>query len=446
MKAAQRRAAVFLGLFLLACFGMFLYVFHLAGGQIIPGQHGYRVEVVVPDAYGLAQGGDVRTAGVQIGRVTNSRNLGATTVLMLDLQRSHSPIYHDATVLIRTKSIAGENYLELRPGTPQAGAIPDGGTLQVNRAEEATQLDQVLSELDPHRRRQLQRALAGLGTGLARHGGDLNNLFQTSAGALAAAAPVTATLAADRAQLAGLVDNFGRVTRALGDRAQAIQLLVRQAKVTAAAVDARNGELDQALRLLPGFLAQTRTTAARLQGFAPRATPVVRDLRLAVADLAPAVVDLRSAAPAGRRVVRALLPFADAVKPVAAQLKPFSTGTSSAIPSLAAILRQGNPLLGYLSPYWQELPVFFAEIGAATKYTDSIGHLGRLALIFGLGSIPGVLPGNVQSLVQKLNQAAGGLDTLGFNGYPAPGAAGQSSAFTGSYPQLQPDPPYAPKR
>jgi phospholipid/cholesterol/gamma-HCH transport system substrate-binding protein len=171
----------------------------------------------------------------------------------------------------------------------------------------------------------------------------------------------------------------------------------------------------------------------------------VRDLRLAVGDLAPAVADLRSAAPAGRRLVRALLPFAERVKPVAAQLRPFSAGASKSIPSLSELLRQANPLVAYLSPYWHELPVFFAEIGAATKYTDSIGHLGKLALLFGRGSIPG-LPPNLTALIQKLNQMGGGLDKLGFNALPAPGEAGQSKTFTGSYPQLRADPPYARRR
>jgi phospholipid/cholesterol/gamma-HCH transport system substrate-binding protein len=443
MTSTQHGAAIRLGLFLLACFGAFLFVYNLSGGRLVPGQHGYRVQAVVPNAYGLSKNADVREAGVRIGKVTATRNLGNTTALMLDLDHGHAPVYRDARVLVRTKSVAGENYIELDPGRPQAGAVPDGGRLTISRAQEATQLDQILSVLDPHRRRQLQHALEGLGGGLAGRGGDLNRLVESMSGAVRNGAAVSSTLAADRAQVADLVDSLGRVTRALGDRRDAIRIFVRQAKVTAEAVAARDTHLDRTLATLPGFLVQTKATAARLQGFSRQATPVVHDLRLAMQDLGPAADELRFAAPAGRRVVRELLPFARAVKAPVAQLGPFSRAATTSVPPLAATLREVNPLLAYLSPYWRELATMFAQIGAATKYTDTVGHLGRLAVMFGRGSLPGTLSLEQSKIVKQLEQVAGGgLDTLGVNAYPAPGEAGLSKAFTGSFPRLLAEPPY----
>jgi len=439
--ASQRNSAIYLVLFLSGCLGVFVFLYSLSGGRLVPGHHGYRVEAIVPDALGLSENADVRQAGVRIGKVTDSRNLGATTVLMIELDGGHSPVYRDAKVLVRSKSVAGENYVELDPGSPRAGAVPDGGRLPIQRAQEATQLDQVLSVLDPHRRRQLQRALAGLGGGLDRRGGDLNRLLESTSAAVRNAGTVSQVLGADRTNVADLVDSLGRVTRALGDRRAAIHILVRQAKVAAEAVAARDTQLDRTLATLPAFLTQTRATASRLQGFSLQATPVVRDLRLAMQELAPAVEELRVAAPAGRRVVRALLPFARAVRPPVAQLRPFSNAASTSVPPLAATLRQLNPLLVYLSPYWRELPTMFGQIGAATKYTDSIGHLGRLAIMFSRASLPGTLPLEQSKLLDRLNQLAGG-DTLGVNAYPAPGDAGLSKAFTGSYPRLQAEPPY----
>lgn len=444
MIASHRTSAIYLALFLAACFGVFLVLFGLAGGHLIPGQKGYRVEAVVPDALGLSKNADVREAGVQIGKVTASRNVGNTTALMLDVDRDHAPVYRDATVLVRTKSVAGENYVELDPGRPQAGDVPDGGRLPIDRALQATQLDEVLSVLDPDRRRQLKHALAGLGGGLDRRGGDLNRLVESSAAAVHSGALVTQTLAGDRAHVAGLVDSLGRVTRALGDRRDAIRVLVRQAKVAAGAVTARNQQLDRTLTMLPGFLTQTRGTSARLQRFSLEATPVVRDLRQATQDLVPAVAALRSAAPAGRRVVRELRPAARALKPPVAELGPFSNAASTSVGPLASTLREVNPLLAYLSPYSRELSTVFAQIGAATKYTDSVGHLGRLAVMLGRGSLPGTLPLEESKLLEQLNRlAGGGLDTLGVNAYPAPGEAGLSKDFSGSYPTLQPEPPYS---
>jgi phospholipid/cholesterol/gamma-HCH transport system substrate-binding protein len=439
----QRGFGIRLAAFLLACFGVFVVLFNLSGGTVVPGQQGYRVEAIVPNAFGLSKNADIRQAGVKIGKVTEIRNVGNTTVFMLELDDEHAPVYRDATVLIRTKSVAGENYVELDPGRPQAGNVPDGGRLPIDRSKEATQLDEILAVLSPRRRQQLQRALEGLGGGLDGRGGDLNRLVEATSAAVRNGAVTMETLAADRKHVAGLVDSLGRVSRALGDRRDAIRVFVRQAKVAAEAVAARDTEVDRTLVTLPSFLTQTRATAARLQGFSPEATPVVRDLRLAMQDLAPAVEELRVAAPAGRRVVRELLPFARAVERPVAQLGRFSNAASGFVPPLAATLREVNPLLGHLSPYWRELATMFALIGAATKYTDTVGHLGRLAIMFGKGSLPGTLPLDQAKMVEQLNKLAGGsADTFGVNAYPAPGDAGLSKPFAGSYPRLVAESPY----
>lgn len=444
MTPSQRGYAIKLAVFLACSFAVFLFLYQLSGGRLVPGSQGYRVEAIVPDALGLSKNADVRQAGVRVGKMVESRNLGGTTALMLELEDDHAPIYRDARVLVRTKSVAGENYLELDPGTVQKGSVKDGGRLPMNRALEATQLDEVLSVLSAPRRRQLQRALAGLGGGLERRGGDLNRTLESLSASVRSGASLTETLAADRRQLAGLVDSLGSVTRALGDRRTAIGVLVRQGKTAAEAVASRNAQLDQTLRELPGFLTQTRTTAARLQRFSGSATPVVRDLRLALRDLTPAVEDLRTAAPAGRRVVRELLPFARAVRAPVARLRPFSASASRAIPPLASTLRELNPLLGHLSPYWRELSTWFGQVGAATKYTDSIGHLGRLAIMFSRASLPGTLPLDQMQIIRQLEQFAGGAaNTLGHNAYPAAGEAGASKAFSGDYPRLEREPPYS---
>lgn len=441
MTPDQRGHAIKLALFLAASFAVFLYLYQLSGGRLVPGSKGYRVEAVVPDALGLSKNADVRQAGVRIGKMVDSRNLGGTTAVMLELEDDHAPIYRDATVLVRTKSVAGENYIELDPGTLRKGSVKSGGRIPVNRALEATQLDEVLSVMSAPRRRQLRRALRGLGGGLERRGGDLNRTLESLSASVRSGASLTGTLAADRTQLAGLVDSLGRVTRALGERRTAIGILVRQGRTAAEAVEARDEDLDRTLRELPGFLDQTRATAARLQRFSGAATPVVRDLRLALRDLAPAVEDLRAAAPAGRSVVREMLPFARAARAPVARLGPFSEAAAGAIPPLASTLSEVNPLLGHISPYWRELPTTFAQIGAATKYTDTIGHVGRLGIMFSRASLPGTLPPEQTQIIRQLEQAAGGnANTLGHNGYPAPGEAGLSKAFSGDYPRLEREP------
>lgn len=440
----QRARAISLLLFLAACFGVFVYLFSLSGGGLVPLGHGYQVQAVVPDAVALSTHADVREAGVRVGEVTELRAYGANTALLLALDDAHAPIYRDARVLVRTKSVAGENYLELDPGRPSAGEVPNGGLLPIDHAEEATQIDQVLSVLNGEGRRNLQRMLDGLGSGLDRRGADLNRLLESAAALTKYGDPVTQTLADERVRVAGLVDAFGRVTRALGDRRDAIRLLARRSRVTVEAVAARDEQLRRALAELPAFLRQTRATATRLSGFSIDAMPVMRDLRLAVQDLVPAMQELRPAAAAGQRTVHALDRFAVVGTPALTQLRPFANAAARLVPPLAGTLRQANPLLGYLARYWRELSSFLAQAGAAAKYTDQTGHIGRILPLLSRSSLPGTMSPADEKLLRSLTGE--GADTRGVNAYPAPAEAGLAKPFTGNYPRLEADPPYTVRR
>lgn len=437
-----RGDAIRLALFLGASFAVFLGLFSMSGGDLVPGGDGYRMQAVLPNSYALAKHADVRQAGVPIGEVTAVREQGTATAVMLELDDDHAPVYRDGRVLVRSKSVAGESYLELDPGHPAAGAIADGGVLPIDRADAATQIDDVLSILDAPRRRQLQRALDGLGGGLDGHGDDLNRTFEGSSALVRHAAPVAQALAAERTHVASLVDSFGRVSRALGDRKDAIRLFVTRSKLAAEAVAARDDRLRSTVDELPGFLRQSRGTATRLKTFSVEATPVVRDLRLAAQDLVPAVDDLRPAAAAGRRAVRELGRFAVAARPALQALPAFSRVATNVVAPLSDSLRQLNPLVGYLGGYREELSVFLAQIAASTEATDTVGHLGRIMPVISRSALPGTLSTAEEQLLKSLTDAAGSADTRGYNAYPKPGEAGKAKPFSGSYPRLEAEPPY----
>lgn len=436
-----RRDTIGLALFLGVCITVFLALVRLSGVRP-PGDDSYQVKAVVPDAVSLTRHADVRQAGVRIGEVTELRPHDAGTELRLRLDDSHAPVYRDARVLVRSKSVAGENYVELDPGGPSAGELADGAVLPIDRADEATQIDQILSVLDPERRRQLQRALAGLGGGLRGRGGDVNRLFEASAAFTEHDAPVARILARERRHVARLVDSLGEVSDALGERGDAIRTLVTRSKTAAEAVATRDDQLRRTISELPGFLAQSRRTATRLGGFSGRATPVIRDLRLAVGDLVPAVDDLRPAARSGRATVWELGRFATAARPALGEVPEFAAAATRVVPPLAGALREINPLVGYLAPYWRELSVFLAQIGAATEHTDVVGHVGRIVPIVSKSSVPGVLTHEQERLIKSITDASGNLETRGTNAYPAPGEAGESKPFTGPYQQLEAEPPY----
>jgi phospholipid/cholesterol/gamma-HCH transport system substrate-binding protein len=424
--------------------GLFLYWLSLSGTSVVP-HSAYHVRAVVPSAIALAPNADVREAGVKIGTVNGSTALRNATVLDLAIDPKYGPAYRDARVLIRGKSMLGEDYVDLDPGSPRAQPLPDGGTLPISRAPESTQLDQILSTLDAKHRRDLQRILDVLGEGLGGRGRALSHFVAGGAGVLRSSATVNGILAADAAQVGGLVDDFGRVTSALGARRADIHMFARQGHALASAVASRDRAIAQTLADLPGFLADARRTTGRLGRFSIAATPVMRNLRVATAELAPAVGNLRSAAQATRTTMRALGEFGHQADPMVGRLRPFATQTNRLMGPLEALLRQANPLLTYLSPYTREVASFLSGLRAESKYYDALGHYNRVGAIISK-SLPVGLFTPAQDAALKALIKAGAitrpLETRGSNPYPRPGMLMRPAPFTGSYPRLRADAPY----
>jgi phospholipid/cholesterol/gamma-HCH transport system substrate-binding protein len=454
MSREQRLHALGLLLFIGICFALAVHYFSLAGTNLIPGATPYRIQAVVPSAVSLAPKADVREGGVNVGKVTKiagSGSQGVYTTLGIQLD-SHAPVYRDAQVFVRAKSVAGENYVELDPGSSAAGALPDGGVLGLDHAQDPTQIDQIFSIFDRTRRTDVQRALSGLGTGLSgtgRSGSDatggsggqhLNQTLEAVSALPDQGSPAAAVLAHDRTQLAALVDQFGTVARALGDRADSIRLFTRQVRTAATAVAARDAQLRALLASLPPFLSQAQESAGRLQRFAVSATPVVGSLRAATQDLVPAIQVLAPAAQEGKIVMSRLRTFAQAALPALQALRPFSRALSGFTSPLQSFVRQVKPMVTYLAPYWREIAGFFSQDAGSFQQTDSLGHVARIVLPISRSNLSGLLTPAEERLLQKLESS---FDSRGTNPYPVPGHAGAGSPMTGSYPQIQPDPPYS---
>ena len=438
MTREQRLRAVGLVLFVGACFAIASYYFKLAGTNLIPGSTPYTVQAVVPNAVSLAPAADVRDRRGQ--RRQGQPDLGQRQQHAAQHgDRLARPVYHDAQVFVRAKTIAGENYIELTPGTPQAGAVPRGGLLGATSAQEATQIDEIFSVFNQARRRDLQKALYGVGQGLAGGGANLNRTLEATAALPNQGIPAAQILAKDSAQLGGLVNSFGTVTRALGDRAAGIRLLTTRIKIAAQAVAGRDAQLRALLDQLPAFLQQANSTAGRLQQFSYVATPVVHNLRLAAQDLVPTVQALLPAAREGQGTVQALGRFALAARPAMTQLRPFAAQATTFVPPLQDFVRQVNPMVGYLSPYYREASTFFALTAASFQSYDFLGHVARITLPVSRSDLAGVLTPVQDALLTKLDAS---FDSRGNNAYPSPGGAGTGVPYASTYPRLVPDPPY----
>jgi phospholipid/cholesterol/gamma-HCH transport system substrate-binding protein len=420
------------------------YQLYLLAGGVRPFGHAYTAKALLPETFNLVQRSDVRAAGVPIGHVDSLAPAGNLGEVTFEIDKP-VPLYNDATVEVRTKTLVGETYLEVNPGSPRTGRLPSGSVLPVAHTDNAVNFDQIFNALDPATRAEVRRTMAGLGRGLDGRGDDLNNLLGALHPAVSNGGELMQVLRPQDQQLAALMDQTGTVMSAITQRTDQVRQVIGDMRTTAKVVSARDAELGQALDLLPSTLNQAHRTVTDLGSFSAHATPVVSNLRIASVALTPAIRDLEPTARAGRELFAELRPFLRAFNPLVDSLTPAANSLSAMVPALDALLRQASPAVSYLEPFSHEVGSFFSNVGAEANTRDAVGNLIRVHAVIGPDQYTN-MPTGVRKAEQALIQT-GALEQIynpRSNAYPQTGTAtspNSSYAFGASYPHLSATPP-----
>ncbi len=427
---------------------IFAYYYQTAGGQLpLSGSH-YTVYAQVQDPQGLLNHADVRAAGVKIGSVEGITNEntpdGVVARVQMQFTGSFDPIYKDATILIRQKTLVGENYIQITRGVPKYGAVPNNGTLPVTQDLEAVPLDQILNSLTGPVRRNVESDLQSLGAGLKGQGEHLNQFLGALEPTVQAGNTVLSILNDQKQQVASLVSQSGTVLQALADRTQELRDMVSDGTATAQAFANRDTALEHTLADLPSTLAQARTSVTKLSSFSQLASPVVSNLRVAFTNLQPVIDELGPTATSAKALFADLGPFVKVANPLLTKLASFSRAAVPAVPSLSDALRQVDPAFAYLKPYYKDAGSFLQNFGGGLMKQNATGdYMGRCLCPVSYESYSG-LTANEQLLLHALINAGGlgGIANPGWNALRAPGTAPNASTpFSGSYPRIQEAPP-----
>jgi len=132
------------GLFVIIGIVLIGYMSMKVGKLHLSSANGYDVQVLLDSAAGLVEDVSVEIAGVEIGRVRKIQLKDGRAMLTLHI-RPDIVLRKDARVMIRTKGILGDKYIEIQPGTPDAPAIEAGGRLV--RTVPATDMDTLMNTL-----------------------------------------------------------------------------------------------------------------------------------------------------------------------------------------------------------------------------------------------------------------------------------------------------------
>jgi phospholipid/cholesterol/gamma-HCH transport system substrate-binding protein len=140
----MNRKYIFLGAFVVITVGLLLWLAQNIGA--LGRENGKRYQVTLDSAAGLVPDNAVKVAGVKVGVVetVEARNDDAVLTLLLDPEVE---VHQDAVAGVRAKSLLGEKYLELRPGSSELPLLDDGA--EITNIRSTFEIDEVLNALEP---------------------------------------------------------------------------------------------------------------------------------------------------------------------------------------------------------------------------------------------------------------------------------------------------------
>jgi len=427
LKAPSLSSIAAAVVFALSVFGFTLFVWKSFGGNTPLQAKGYRFHVLFEsDATQLTPGSQARISGVPVGRVVDVTPRRGRIDAEINLDKRYAPLPDDIRAIVRSKTLLGETYVELTPGSPGAPKLRDGGTLPISQVQAAQGVDQVLSAFDEPTRNDLKRFLNGVADALKDRGEDLNAALGNGPIAIADLNELVTILDKQRPALKSLIRDTGQALGAVASRSADLQSLATAGNDVLSATAARNEALTATVRALPSFLRQLRSTLSDVEGAAGDAAPTLRALRPVAPlvrralessnrlfpqvvplahQLGPVIDSAQKGLPAATKVVNAAKPFTGVVNPIATGLAP-----------LFSFLL---PVSDLLDAYKNEVVTSFANIGASLQATapSSTGeaHYLRALIplsneaIVGYSERPGTNRHNAYIAPGGLNSLAGGL-------------------------------------
>jgi len=311
----------------------------------------YKAELSTAQSVTPGQGQTINIAGVPVGDISNVDLVNGKAVVTMRMRRKYTPIYRDASALLRPKTGLNDMIIELNPGTPGAGEQPREQPLSVSRTLPNVNFDEILAGLDADTRTYLQLLLHGgaeaLGSGAGPLVSQTLKRFEPLGRDLA---KVTGKLQERRTNIARAVSNFRKISEAIGDKDTDLSRLVDSSNAVFKALANQDARLRESLQQLPGTLGETQRALAKTDGLARRLGPTLSKLRPAARALGPSLRQtrpfLRETTPIIRRQLR---PFARDSLPAVRVLRPAAEDLARVTPDLSKALGALNNLVDMLA-------------------------------------------------------------------------------------------------
>ncbi|MDX6658553.1 MAG: phospholipid/cholesterol/gamma-HCH transport system substrate-binding protein, partial [Solirubrobacteraceae bacterium] len=138
----------------------------------------YKAEFSTAQSVTPGQGQTVNIAGVKVGEIQAVDLKDGRAVITMSIKRKYTPIYKDATALLRPKTGLNDMLVELTPGSRSAGVLSPSTALPINQTLPNVNADEILAALDGDTRDYLRLLVAGAGQGLQGNSENLSASFK----------------------------------------------------------------------------------------------------------------------------------------------------------------------------------------------------------------------------------------------------------------------------
>ncbi len=389
--------------FALSCFGILLFLWVTFGGPTPFRAKTYEVKVPFNEATQLAEQSDVRISGVNVGKVQKIELApnGKQALATVAIDAQYAPIPESTRAILRTKTLLGETYIELTPGSRQAPELADGGTLPEANIAESVQLDEIFRTFNARTRAAFQEwmqeaavAIEGQGQNLSYGLGGLEPTFSEFD-------KLFRVLDSQRLAVGQLFSNGATTFRALRGREGELADLVQSSNAVFQTTARRNRDIEALFRAFPTFLDESRLTFHRLKDFSLNADPLMKQLVPAAEELSPTLIAISKLAPEAKAFFEGLGPVIKrAPAGFAATRKLFRDEFPPLLRAVDPFLRNLNPILVGLKLYRVDLSSFFANIAAA--FNGISAPEGEAEAVHFLRAIGPMTPETVATYPQRL--------------------------------------------
>ena len=310
----------------------------------------YKAEFATAQSVTPGQGQTVDIAGVPVGDISDVQLKNGRAVVTMSLKHKYTPIYRDATALLRPKTGLNDMIVELTPGSATAGKASPGWTIPIEQTLPNINADEILAGLDSDTRNYLQLLIGGLGEGLNGKGRRLSSVLRRLDPTNRDLLRINEKLAERRVNIRHAIHNFSLLAGAVGDKDRQLSQLVEASNAVFRSFANQDARLRETLGLLPGTLGETRTALAKADRLARVLGPSAQRLRPAARALGPALKATRPFLRETTPVVRdQLRPFARAALPTVKLLRPAADDLASAVPALVTTVKVVNYLFNTLA-------------------------------------------------------------------------------------------------